>query len=51
MPLARGSLPGLRRQVLVFQGASQRRTEDGIDVLPVADFLRDVESGELTQTR
>lgn len=40
-------LPGMRRKALVFQGPSPRRTQDGIDVLPVAEFLREVENGAL----
>lgn len=34
-----GELPGLRRRVLVHRGERPTRTEDGIDVWPVATFL------------
>jgi uncharacterized protein len=42
------ALPGLARRVVVYTGPARRRTEDGIDILPVAAFLEELESGELT---
>lgn len=41
------SLPGLRRRVLVYRGDRPLRTEDGIDVWPVASLLEALESGTL----
>lgn len=38
-------LPGLARRVLVYTGERRLRTEDGIDVLPVPEFVQEVESG------
>jgi predicted AAA+ superfamily ATPase len=40
-------LPGLTRRIVVFLGERPSRTADGIDVLPVAQFVREVEAGEL----
>lgn len=40
-------LPGLRRRVLVHRGERPARTEDGIDVWPIATLLEALESGEL----
>ncbi|MCK6530665.1 DUF4143 domain-containing protein [Myxococcota bacterium] len=40
-------LPGLVRRVLVCRADRPRRTEDGIDVLPVAAFLAELEQGRL----
>ena len=42
------TLPGLARKVVVYTGQARRRTEDGIDVLPVSSFLEELKSGELT---
>jgi uncharacterized protein len=36
-------LEGIRRRILVFLGDRPFRTEDGIDVLPVAGFLRELQ--------
>jgi predicted AAA+ superfamily ATPase len=41
------TLPTLVRRVLVCGTARTRRTEDGIDVLPVARFLEQVQDGRL----
>jgi uncharacterized protein len=42
-----GELPGLRRRILVHRGDRPTRTEDGIDALPVEDFLEALEGGRL----
>lgn len=40
-------LPRVRRRLVVFRGERPQATEDGIELLPVRDFLREVESGTL----
>jgi uncharacterized protein len=40
-------LPGLSRRLVVFLGDRAERTADGIDVLPVQDFLREIEHGQI----
>jgi uncharacterized protein len=40
-------LPGLARRILVHLGATSGRTEDGIDLLPFADFVRELADGTL----
>ncbi len=40
-------LPGLHGRWLVYQGPDEVRTEDGIDVLPLATFLTRVAQGRL----
>lgn len=40
-------LPRVRRRLVVFMGERRMATEDGIEILAVHDFLREVESGEL----
>ena len=53
--LAEADLRGLRavstvvsgRRILVYTGARRMATEDGIDILPFADFLELLESGSL----
>jgi predicted AAA+ superfamily ATPase len=40
-------LPGLRRRALIYRGDRALRTEDGIDVWPVATFLDALAAGEL----
>jgi predicted AAA+ superfamily ATPase len=40
-------LPRLRRRVVVFTGERRQTTEDGIELLPVRDFLRELEAGTL----
>ena len=37
------ALKGIRRRVVVFLGDRPFRTEDGIEALPVRDFLHDLE--------
>lgn len=39
------SLSGVERRLVVFMGERPYRTEDGIDVLPVAEFLDELVSG------
>lgn len=39
--------PRVRRRVVVCLETKRRRTEDGIDILPVAAFLEDLAAGEL----
>mgnify|MGYP003490791233 CR=1 FL=1 len=38
---------GIERRILVFLGRAPRRTDDGIDVLPFADFAAELASGKL----
>jgi predicted AAA+ superfamily ATPase len=40
-------LPGLERRLLVFPGERPYRTEDGIDALPVAEFIAELERGRI----
>jgi predicted AAA+ superfamily ATPase len=40
-------LPGLVRRVVVYGGSARLKTEDGIDVLPVSGFFREIENGSL----
>lgn len=40
-------LTGLERRILVHLGRAPRRTEDGIDILPFADFAAELASGTL----
>lgn len=40
-------LPGLRRRALIYRGDRALRTEDGIEVWPVATFLDALAAGEL----
>jgi predicted AAA+ superfamily ATPase len=40
-------LGGLRRRLVVFLGERPFRTEDGIEALPVATFIRELEQGRL----
>ena len=42
-----GELKDVRRRVLVFLGDRPYRTEDGVDVLPVGDFIDEVEAGRI----
>jgi len=41
------ALPGVRRRIVVYLGERRMRTADGIDVLPLCDFLHQVEQGRL----
>jgi predicted AAA+ superfamily ATPase len=41
------SLAGLGRRVVVYLGDRPQRTEDGIDILPLRDFLMALEQGRL----
>lgn len=40
-------LPGVRRRVVIYLGVRPMRTEDGIEILPVLDFLKLLENGKL----
>jgi len=40
-------LPAVRRRIVVFRGERQQETEDGIELLPVREFLDDVERGTM----
>lgn len=40
-------LEGLRRRLMVFLGDRPYRTEDGIEAVPVQEFLRELEQGRL----
>lgn len=42
--------PEIKRRIIVCLEPLARRTEDGIDILPAADFVRRLWSGELTGT-
>ena len=42
-----GELKGLRRRVVVFLGERPYRTEDGVEALPVAEFLEELAEGLL----
>ena len=41
--------PGVRRRIVVCLEPGARRTEDGIDILPAAEFLRRIAKGTLAQ--
>ena len=41
--------PGVRRRIIVCLEPSARRTEDGIDVLPAAEFVHRIARGTLAQ--
>ena len=40
-------LPGLQRRLLVFTGERPFRTDDGIEALPVAQFVGELEKGRI----
>ena len=40
-------LNGIKRRILVYQGRQSIRTSDGIDVLPVEDFLKEIDAHHL----
>ena len=40
-------LPGLRRRILIYTGSRRMRTEDGIDIWPVSEFLEALETDRL----
>ena len=40
-------LPGLRRRILTYTGTRRMRSPDGIDVWPLPDFLKALESDRL----
>lgn len=40
-------LPGIERRILIHLGRAPRRTDDGIDILPFADFAAELASGKL----
>ena len=44
---ALGDLPGLARKILVYLGRDRQKTEDGIEILPLSDFLQEVDQGGL----
>lgn len=41
------SLKGLTRRIVVYRGTERLRSEDGIDVLPAMDLVREIEAGAL----
>ena len=41
------ALPGLQRRVLVFTGQRPFRTDDGIEGMPVVQFVQEVEQGKI----
>jgi predicted AAA+ superfamily ATPase len=44
---ALGELPQVKRRLLVYRGDRRLKTADGIEILPVATFLRQIESSAL----
>jgi len=40
-------LKGVRRRVIVFLGDRPSQTEDGIEALPIADFLQELQTQRL----
>ena len=42
-----GDLKGIRRRIVVFMGERPFRTENGIDALPIPDFLQELQSGAI----
>jgi len=42
-----GALPGLKRRIVVYGGDRPMRTRDGIDILPVANFLQEVATDKI----
>ncbi|MCB9883019.1 MAG: ATP-binding protein [Planctomycetes bacterium] len=44
---ALAELPGLARRIVVFRGERAQRTDDDIEILPVATFLAELEAGRL----
>jgi uncharacterized protein len=44
-------LKGLERRILVYSGERRLRTKDGIDILPVAEFLGEIAGGSLWRGR
>jgi predicted AAA+ superfamily ATPase len=40
-------LPGLRRRIIVCLGDRKQRTADGIDILPAAELLAQLDKGRL----
>lgn len=45
-----GDLDGVTRRLLIYRGAHRRKTEEGIEILPVSDFLADLAAGTLWPT-
>jgi predicted AAA+ superfamily ATPase len=45
--MAIAELPGLRRRLVVFQGDRPFRTEDGIEALPIRNFLQELEGWKI----
>jgi predicted AAA+ superfamily ATPase len=41
------ALPTVRRRIVVYPGNRRMRTTDGIEILPLADFLRQAEEGRI----
>lgn len=44
---AMADLSGLRRRLVVFRGDRRQKTADGVELLPVASFLRELTAGSL----
>ncbi len=40
-------LPGLKRRIVVYLGERRQQTQDGIQILPLRQFLRLLEEGTL----
>jgi hypothetical protein len=40
-------LPGLRRRILLYLGTRRLRTDDGIDIWPLATWLEALATGRL----
>jgi hypothetical protein len=40
-------LSGVKRRILVFRGDRKQKTADGVEILPVASFLTELEGSTL----
>ena len=41
------NLPGLHARIMLYPGESRQKTEDGIQVIPLSDVLKELASGDL----
>jgi hypothetical protein len=44
---AMAGLSGVKRRILVFRGDRKQKTADGVEILPVASFLTELEGSAL----
>jgi hypothetical protein len=42
-----GAVPRLKRRLVVFRGDRRQKTADGIDILPVSEFLAELEGAAM----